>query len=131
MDGGGRVTPDTGVGEADGVANARVRKRDSLFMTAALQLPDAPGAQEVRVRNLSSGGLMVELDRVVAPGTVVTLQMRGLGELTGSVAWCTRGRVGIALDQPIDPKLARKPVGNGTTTPIYAKPLIARVPRKR
>ena len=53
----------------------------------------------------------------VEPGTTVTLEMRGLGEMTGTVAWWTQGRLGIALDRPIDPSRARKPVGTGTTTP--------------
>jgi hypothetical protein len=55
--------------------------------------------------------------------------MRGLGEMTGSVAWWTEGRLGIALDHPIDPARARKPVGVGKTTPAFAKPLMVRTRR--
>jgi hypothetical protein len=107
------------------------RKRDSLFMSAKLRIGDAPAVHEVRVRNLSTGGLMIEFARSIDQGAEVTLEMNGLGELSGRVAWCTRGRAGIALDAPVDPKRARKPIGTGRGTPEYAKPaLVARVPRR-
>lgn len=125
MDGVGRVIG-KGWEEQDG-ARVGDRQRDSLFMSAQLRLEDPAGAHEVRVRNLSVGGLMIEFDREVAAGAPVTLEMRGLGEVTGRVAWCTRGRVGIALDAPIDPKRVRKPVGAGRAKAGYAA--AARPPR--
>ena len=121
---------------ADGLAggegepeNARSRKRDSLLLSARMRVADRSVVHDVRVRNLSAGGLMAELDEAVQPGTPVHLGMRGLGALTGRVAWCTRGRIGVTLDQPIDPARARKPVGRGATTPAFAKPLV--VPARR
>jgi len=102
----------------------RTRSRDSLFLVAQLRLAGEQTVREVRVRNLSEGGLMIELDRMVAAGTAVTLNLRGIGEITGKVAWGVEGRLGIALDAPIDPKKARKPVGiakPATSTPFYAK----------
>lgn len=128
MDGVDRV--DTSMAEAAG-PETRSRKRDSLFMTAKLWQPGSEQIFEVRVRNLSTGGLMIEFDRALDPGAAVLLYMHGLGELSGTVAWSTRGRVGIALDWEIDPKRARKQVGGGTTTPVYAKPAlhVVRTPR--
>lgn len=105
-------------------AGKRTRKRDSLFLSARLQVGGDGIVHDVRVRNLSAGGLMAELDRPVESGTAVKLEMRGLGDMTGTVAWSTRGRMGIALDHPIDPSRARKPVGTGPSTPDYAKPLV-------
>ncbi len=105
-------------------ATKRTRSRDSLFLVAQLRLAGEPSVREVRVRNLSEGGLMIELDRMVAVGTAVTLDLRGIGEITGKVAWCVEGRLGIALDAPIDPKKARKPVGTAKSAakmPFYAK----------
>ena len=129
MDGVGRIIGQRG--EPAGDDSARSRKRDSLFMTAQLRFVGAAHAVEVRVRNLSEGGLMVEYDRAVEPGACVSLEMRGLGELTGTVAWCTRGRVGIALDHPIDPKRARKPVGAGKAATGGPPPVVvARAPRR-
>lgn len=102
----------------------RRRQRDSLFLTAAIAVAGGP-PQDVRIRNLSAEGLMAELGRAVEPGTAVTLDLRGIGTVSGQVAWSTEGRIGITLNRPIDPKLARKPVGNGTSTPFYAKPLVS------
>lgn len=100
----------------------RAKGRDSLFLTGRLSLADDGKLREVRIRNLSEGGLMVEIEREVAPGTTLTLDVRGLGDLTGRVAWCAEGRIGVALDHKIDPKKARKPVGGGQRTPLFAKP---------
>ena len=123
MDSLGRIDPqaDDVAGESEG---ARTRKRDSLFLAARLTFAAGTVTHDVRVRNLSEGGLMAEFEHPVAPGTAVKLEMRGLGELSGRVAWCTRGRLGIAFDFPIDPARARKPVGTGTTTPSFVKPVI-------
>ena len=112
--------PLTAAGSA-GEEGQRRRKRDSLFLQAALKLADEPVARDVRIRNLSEGGLMAELGRVVDPGTPILLELRGIGELSGKVAWCAEGRMGIVFDRKIDPQLARKPVGKGAQTPVYAK----------
>jgi hypothetical protein len=89
----------------------RARARDSLFLMARLQFVGEAKVRDVRVRNLSEGGLMVDCASVKDPGTAVLLDLRGIGEVAGKVAWCTEGRIGIALDRPIDPIKARKPVG--------------------
>lgn len=109
-------------GEAD--ASQRKRSRDSLFLMAQLRLGTSPTVHEVRVRNLSEGGLMVELDKVVEVGTPVALDVRGIGDIAGKVAWCTQGRLGVALDTPIDPKKARKPVGAGKSAMSVVKPVV-------
>lgn len=128
MDGFNRGTTGSGAtAPADGVSDRdqtqRARSRDSLFLMAQLRLGDERGIREVRVRNLSEGGLMIELDKIADVGTPVRLDLRGIGEIAGKVAWCTEGRIGIALDSPIDPKKARKSVGGekAVATPFYAK----------
>lgn len=110
--------------DAEPAAPKPARNRDSLFLTAQVRIAGEVSHHEVRIRNLSEGGLMAELGRTVPVGTVATLQVRGIGEVTGRVAWCAEGRVGIAFDAPIDPKRARKPVGTGRKTPSYAKAAI-------
>jgi hypothetical protein len=97
--------------EGDVEGSQRSRVRDSLFLMAQVRFGDEETVREVRVRNLSEGGLMVDYARVREPGTPVALDLRGIGPVSGKVAWCTEGRIGIALDRPIDPKKARKPVG--------------------
>lgn len=94
----------------DDAASNRARSRDSLFLIARMRIDGVGAEQEVRVRNLSEGGLMAEVSRPMPIGTAVTLSLRGLGEVRGHVAWYAERRAGIALDDPIDPKKARKPV---------------------
>ncbi|HIV76388.1 MAG TPA: PilZ domain-containing protein [Candidatus Sphingomonas excrementigallinarum] len=99
----------------------RAGRRDSLLLMAQMTLVDETAPRDVRVRNISEGGLMAELPVSVEIGTPVTLDLRGIGLISGRIAWCTQGRVGVAFDRQIDPTLVRKPVGGGTTTPEYAK----------
>lgn len=104
----------------------RGRARDSLYLRADLKFDDEPRIREVRVRNLSVGGMMAELDRVVPSGTPVSVTVRGIGEVAGRVAWCAEGRAGISFDVQIDPKKARKPIGKRASTSDYAKAVPAR-----
>lgn len=129
MDGVGRSDGDMATVDDDGIGN-RARKRDSLFLSARFKVGEEQTTTDVRVRNLSEGGLMAELDRAVAPGTAVTLELRGLGTITGAVAWCAHGRLGIALDHPIDPARARKPVGTGKATTESTGPSVVPAPRR-
>ena len=122
MDSFDRRTPedaDGGVPSNDGASNGpgsgqRAKARDSLLLVAQCRLGDQRTVREVRVRNLSEGGLMIELDTPAEVGTRMWLDLRGIGEIVGKVAWCAAGRMGIALDMPIDPKKARKPTGGAT-----------------
>ncbi|APX66500.1 MULTISPECIES: PilZ domain-containing protein [Sphingomonas] len=100
----------------------RAGRRDSLLLMAQMTLGDETSPRDVRVRNISEGGLMAELPISVEIGTAVSLNLRGVGAVSGRIAWCTQGRVGVAFDRQIDPTLVRKPVGGGASTPEYAKP---------
>ncbi len=105
---------------SDDPSSQRAGSRDSLLLSAQLRIEGEPEAT-VRVRNLSSGGLMAEYAQPVLPGTPVEVDVRGVGRVPGRIAWTAEGRIGIAFDREIDPKSARKPVGTGTRTPGYAK----------
>jgi hypothetical protein len=92
----------------------RSRDRDSLFLAATLRVGDrAPIA--IRVRNLSRGGLMAEGAPPLAIGTAVTVELRHIGLVPGRIAWFAEDRAGVALDEPIDPRKARKPVSTRST----------------
>jgi hypothetical protein len=110
---------------ADDFTGQRSGSRDSLLLTAQFRVGDNP-IENVRVRNLSSGGLMAEYAQPVLSKTPVAVEVRGVGWVSGRIAWAAEGRVGVAFDQEIDPMLARKPVGKGPSTPQFAKPLISR-----
>lgn len=106
--------------EAD--SGKRQARRDSLCLSAQLSVA---GAQTVvaRIRNLSAGGMLVDLDvsagAGVREGDPVEGQLRGVGAFSGMVAWTAPGQAGIAFDEQIDPKLARTPIGAKATTPAY------------
>lgn len=102
------------------------RGRDSLLLLARLKVEGMPNDLSVRVRNLSAGGLMAELPEPVSPESAVQIELRGIGLVSGRVAWQTEGRAGIAFDRPIDPQRARKPVSSGN--PDQSEPRTMRFP---
>ncbi|MEG3177472.1 PilZ domain-containing protein [Sphingomonas sp. RB3P16] len=112
----------------DGQHN-RQDSRDSLFLTADFRLEGQRAVRPLRVRNLSSGGLMAECPEDLPQGVRVEFDVRGVGWVPGQVAWCTAGRIGVAFDRQIDPMLARKPVGQGKQTPVFVKPIFPREQR--
>ena len=110
--------------EPTGLApDSQRRNRDSLFLLARVRLGTSDRWADVRVRNLSPGGLMAELDDPLAIGTAVEFDLRGVGRVAGQIAWQTEGRAGIAFDTAIDPLKARKPVsGQKPATTYVARP---------
>lgn len=104
-------------------ASQRVELRDSMFLAAGLRVRGREMIEQVRVRNLSAGGMMAELPGRLDVDTLVDVDVRGIGWVKGRIAWWTSGRVGIAFDDPIDPIAARKPVGLGAKTPSHVKPV--------
>lgn len=112
----------------DGAHNRQVA-RDSLFLMADLRVFGEKDTRPVRVRNLSQGGLMAEFPDGLAQGLRVEFDVRGIGWVSGQIAWSAAGRIGVAFDRQIDPMLARKPVGQGTHTPTFVKPIFTRTQR--
>jgi hypothetical protein len=115
-----RASPD-GMGHDDvlvgDVRGRRAHPRENLLLAANIWLGDEAEMRDVRIRNLSEGGLMFELDKIVEVGTPVRFALRGIGDVAGKVAWCAAGRMGVALDAPIDPEKARKLVSKVTLSP--------------
>ncbi len=96
--------------------------RDSLLLVANFRVAGFTETTQVRVRNLSAGGLMAEIATHIETGLPVEVEVRGLGWVPGRVAWVAAGRIGIAFDHLIDPQAARKPVA-GAREPAKAKPI--------
>lgn len=104
----------------------RAAARDSLFLSATIRHAgeSADGIAPVRVRNLSSVGLMADHNGMCIPGEQVIVTLRGIGSISGKVAWVRTGRIGVAFDSEIDPKLARKPIKIASKpTPKPIRPL--------
>lgn len=83
----------------------RGQNRDSLFVKAVLRFPVTGDEREVRVRNISAGGLMAEAPLRTPRGDPIEVQLRNIGWVSGKVAWVAESRFGIAFDYPIDPKM--------------------------
>ena len=94
---------------------ARAAPRDSLFLLTTLSTPDGAQLGKARVRNLSATGLMADCERAVPAGIHIICELRGIGQVAGTVAWSREEKIGLAFDEPIDPQLARKPVSNGAS----------------
>ncbi|WP_271078899.1 PilZ domain-containing protein [Aurantiacibacter sp. MUD61] len=88
--------------------------RDSLFLLAQVRVDGKEPTARVKVRNLSAGGMMAEGNLDVMRGARVDVELRNLGWVAGTVAWCQGDRFGIAFVDEIDPKLARAPVQGST-----------------
>ncbi len=98
--------------------------RDRLFLQAVLRFPNTKDEHEVRIRNVSAGGLMAEIPKNAPRGERVEIKLHRIGWVSGHIAWVTDGRVGIAFDHPINPKDARKPVNAGVLDlPLYLQKL--------
>ena len=97
--------------------------RDSLFLFAQLTFEGRAAAERVKVRNLSAGGMMAETGGAEASqGDRLTIELRNVGAVKGSVAWTQDDRFGVAFDTEIDPKIVRAPVGSTAPAPRYTQP---------
>lgn len=89
--------------------DTRQVNRDSLFLLAQLKVAGQDTLHRVKVRNLSAGGMMADGDVRVARGALVSVELRNLGWVEGSVAWKQDSRFGIAFVDEIDPVVVRGP----------------------
>jgi diguanylate cyclase (GGDEF)-like protein len=82
-------------------------------------------ALEVRLRNISAGGAMIECEQALAPTTPVELDLDEAGTLAAEVRWCQQGKIGLNFAEPFAlGKLARTRRRGVTTmlTPHYLEP---------
>lgn len=93
--------------------------RDSLFVMADMRLDGVGGEFRIKVRNLSSGGMMGEGEVRVQRGALVLIDVRNIGWVEGSIAWVQGNRFGVAFREEIDPKVVRAPVAANEMTPRY------------
>ncbi|MEO1921110.1 PilZ domain-containing protein [Blastomonas marina] len=113
---------ETETGQMQDIDN-RDRERDSLFLMADLRLRGESDVQRVKVRNLSKGGMMAEGAPVPERGQSISVNLRNIGWVDGSVAWVQDNRFGIAFANEIEPKAARAPIVVGEGAPRYTRPV--------
>jgi PilZ domain len=106
---------------------SRHQSRNSLFVKAMLRFPASSEQREIRVRNVSAGGLMAEATVRAGRGETVEVQLKNIGWVSGKVAWVADTRFGVAFDYPIDPKATHLPSASKTTVedtmPTYLRKL--------
>ena len=66
------------------------------------QLSSDGHAHPVRVRNISSGGAMIEIDPEAMISNAVVLQLSATEQFSGTVRWAHDRRIGVAFDTRID-----------------------------
>lgn len=104
----------------------RVARRDSLFLLAGIRRETGETLGRARIRNLSETGLMADCEQVLGDGDRLVVDLRGIGEVAGRVAWVRGDRIGMVFDQTIEPQDARRPVGNGDSSlPDYLRPVMS------
>ena len=116
---------------AETAPHVREAVRDSLLLVAVLSLREGEEEHNVRIRNLSSGGLMADGVPELATGAEIWVSVRGIGKVAGKVAWKTAERIGVSFHNPVDPQRARKPVGKPKSTNYVNALRIAGVPGPR
>jgi hypothetical protein len=108
----------------------RSEPRDSMFLQAQVTRARRPTVS-VRVRNLSAGGMMGESDQLFVVGEAVTVELRTIGTVDARVAWIRPGQVGIAFDEPVDPRQARKAPAQSVVTGLMTRPSAADAKRPK
>jgi hypothetical protein len=111
----------------DTESHERGSERRNFFLGTNLSFAER-GPLTARVRNLSGGGMMVELaeepEDELQRGERLSAELRNIGRVRGEVAWVSGRRFGIKFDREIDPEAARKPIVAGEGTPDYVKPVL-------
>jgi hypothetical protein len=82
---------------------------------------------EVRVRNISANGTMLDCTEDLPAGTAVVLELAGGAAIAvpGRVRWCQSGQIGLLFEQPFDMALLAEPPPAKPATPAirhYVKP---------
>ena len=113
----------------ESIAKKRQTARDSLFLSSEITVEGALKPVTVRVRNLSTGGMMIDGNALFHEGAVVSAALRGIGSVAGKIAWIVEDRAGVAFDKEIDPKEARAPVGMAKSNAHYVQ-IVDKSPRR-
>ena len=85
--------------EADGYPYSR-EPRHRLMRRAITSIGGE--TLEVKLRNISSMGALVECDLPVAPGTDLAIDIVGVGPVRGIVRWAQSGKFGVQFTQTFD-----------------------------
>jgi diguanylate cyclase (GGDEF)-like protein len=85
--------------EADGYQCIR-EPRQRLMRRAIAEIDGE--VTEIRLRNISAMGALVECPKSVSPGTAITIDIVGVGPVLGSVRWAQSGKFGVQFTDGFD-----------------------------
>ena len=105
------------------VPDHRTGRRGSVLLQAHARHPGQAEPMTLRIRNLSAHGLGGDRVQGMVQGEVLILTLRGIGEVSGRVAWVAGSRFGFAFDHPIDPALIGKPSAGSSTEDRFVPPM--------
>ncbi|HET9811593.1 MAG TPA: EAL domain-containing protein [Sphingomicrobium sp.] len=93
-----------------------LREPRQRLMRRAIAMIDGV-EEEIRLRNISVTGALVEYKRPLAPDTQLTINIVGVGPVAGTVRWAGNGKFGIQFDSEFDlARLAPRKVKNNDVT---------------
>jgi len=100
--------------EADGFATTREARH--RLMRRAVSCIEGE-VVEIRLRNISSMGAIVECDIPISPGAEIAIDIVGVGPVKSIVRWAQKGKFGVQFKQAFDlARLApKKEKGNAVT----------------
>lgn len=78
----------------------RGEKRHPLIWRG--EIHHAFDSHAVRIRNISVGGALVDIDARFAEGTMVLLDLGGAGQVGASVTWAQGQQAGLKFNEPFD-----------------------------
>lgn len=99
-------------------SHRRAENRGAMLLQAHIRVGHSIERHPIRVRNLSSGGLMGDAPIPLRKGEAVIVTFGGVVDQTGRVCWVKGTRFGIAFSRPINPKVLRQPSAKRPTTII-------------
>ena len=94
-----RVLANSVTVEADGYSRVR-EPRHRLMRRAVVSIDGQP--TEIRLRNMSPMGALVECDKPLAPGTMLTIDIVGIGPVCGTVRWAQAKMFGLLFAEQFD-----------------------------
>lgn len=89
----------------------RKYKRDSLFMSIMIAVPNLRSPVKVLIWNLSAGGMKIECDVPLESGASMEAHLRNIGFVTGTIAWREDRFYGVKFNRLINPNDMRAPQG--------------------
>lgn len=99
---------------------AKRAPRQSLLWKAVLHWDH--GTTQIRIRNISPQGAMLESKIELPPETAVVVDLGEGGTPMGCVRWSRGGHLGIRFDQPYDLRALARPAPPAETSPALVKP---------